>query len=462
MIERLKQESGVAIITVVLLAMVVAAVAATLMLRSLRNYDETLAERQRVDALSVAESGLDAGVFELNEDDAYFSVPNSYGYAAPFTTDQAERAWVLTAVSALALSPTGSGNGEYVIVKPQGRDVVYAVGYIPTLIDADVSRVVKLQYGQFAHSPAGLSEALIADGNISISGNSTFTGTLGNIHANGNLSSSGATAVSGHASSGGSYSGTFITGDPANSGSTGEVKTVPRTEPIRLHHLSEYDMCNNGRVYAGPAHSDPTKQGTAGAPCSGTELANANGTEYRGWRKIGTESNGAANWDYTTEDKYPGVYFFDGGNAKIEPSPGEGTSPWEATIIANPIGGVSCPNNRGGDIEFSGNPFMIPYSAAEPWLLVAGRDLKVSGNADSYGRPGNEALVTSIEQVTVSGNPHTYGAFIINDECDTPGSLIPRTDLEISGNPIFTFNGEFGYPGTGRAGTTTTSRWSEL
>lgn len=457
--QRLSQDDGVAMVSVVLVGMLAAMAIAILALRSTRNYDETLAERQQTEAIFVAESGLNKAVFQLNNDSDYYTTPASYGYPNPFANEQAERAWVLATVTNRGLPAISSGNGEYVIVKPEGQTVTYAAGFVPSLTEARAIRVVKLEYGVTAGPALGLSEALLTGGNLVIPGSPEFYGSSGSLHTNGDISGKG--TADGYISSAGSFSGTYITGDPANSGSTGEVKSVPLTEPITLHYLSQYDMCPDGFVYAGPAYSDPAKRGVAGTPCSGTQLGDASGG-YRGWKFGGLDGGGAGKWSYGTADKYDGVYFFHEGSVKISQSPGKNTTPWEATLLVNPVGGVACPNNQGGDINISGSPYMIPYSDAAPWLMVSGRDMKLPGSADSYGRAGNPGLVTAVEQAEITGSPNIFGAFILSGECDTPGSMLPYSQQKISGSPTFTFNGEFGYPGASSSSGTTDYRWSEL
>ena len=457
---RLNQDQGVAIVSVVLLGLVATVVIALLALRAVRNTDEALAERERTEAINAAESGLEVAVFELNENSSFFTVPTSYG--APTLGDPvAERDWVLAAVTDLGLAGIDSGGGEYAIVKPEGMSVVYSAGFVPSITDARSSRVVKYQFNEVAGGPpAGLGQAFLSGGGLIIPGSPEFNGTDGNLHVNGDLSASGSPIVAGYASAGGSYSGGFIVGDPANSGATGEIKSVPLVEPNSLHGLSQYDMCNNGDVRAGPAH--PGGGGaTPGSPCTGAYIADGGGT-YRGFKHGGHEGDGSAKWSYGTADKYDGVYFFDGGSVKMSQSPGKGTTPWKATLLINPVGGYTCGSNAGGDFNVSGSPYMIPHPSAEPWLVVAGRDAKMPGSAESYGSASSPGLITIGEQIEISGSPDIYGAFIANGACDTPGSMLPFSQQKISGSPTFNWNGEFGIPGTSSSTTITNFRWSEL
>jgi hypothetical protein len=367
---------------------------------------------------------------------------------ASFANRAAEESWVVQAASDNALM-TVTG-GQYAIVKPANFDgsvsnVIYSVGYVPTRADPRRVRVIRSEY-DFAPFVPGV--ALLTGGDLTISGNPTLSGSTGSAHANGDVSISGNPSTSGYVAASGTYtvSGSPTIGDLANTGAGKPAVEVPDITPRDYYDLSEYDLCADGNVRAGPAYGGPEAPNPSLIPCAGTILADANSHEYRGWKKSGDDGSAGAKWNYGGNSTYDGVYYVYLGSVYISGNPGSSGNPWEATIIteASATGAEPhCPHT-GGDINVSGNPTLRYHDSAQPLQFMAGRDLDVSGNPGT-GDITFEGILAAHEQFDINGNPRVTGAFIAEDVCDTAGS--PVDVSRVTGNPEITYNGDLEFPG---------------
>jgi hypothetical protein len=448
-------DRGVAIITVTLVGVAVAGIVAVLSINTMRNYREAQQERQYDEVLVLAESGLDEAVFRLNADNDFTTVGTM-----PVGLDAAaEEAWVVG--QARGLTPTTGDNGEYVIVKPDGEDVVYAVAFSGDASDLTTQvRVLKAQLEVTPPVPATpyLPNTGFASAKSLTVGGDGIGGTTGGAYARGILTKgNNKTEITGCAQAYGSndFAGDNPPPPPVCEG-TGVIQTVPAVEPLDFHSLSMYDLCpagtSTGVVRAGPAYTGTgATLATAGQPCSGSDLG---APSAFGW------SGGGTSWDYLGG---AGVFYVHGGDVDVRGDSGTGDS--GATIIAsarneetlscNFATGVGSVQN--GDISVRGNVQLRPHTTALDLALVAGRDITVRGTADIWG-----ALMAR-EQVAIGGTPGANNAIIGSSPCDTPGS--PESQNEIFGTALVTYNGGLQIPnygvGTGNA-LVEIDRWSEL
>ncbi len=447
------EDGGVAIITVTLVGVVVAGLVAVMAVNTLRNYRESREERQAGEVLLLAEAGLDEAIFELNQDNAFATVG-----AMPAGLDAAsEEAWVVAEAAAMA-TITGE-NGEYVIVKPEGTDAVYSVAYTPAR-DVPSAQVQVLKADLFLEPPEPGSPFLpnrgfSSAGNLTIgnSGSAGVYGTTGGVHANGIIAQGGSATVEGCATAYGAND--FAAGNPPGCGpATGYYEPIPDVEPILFHSLSIYDLCVEagvGVVRAGPAHPGPAAPATNGLPCTGDKVGAP--TDF-GWQLK------PAGWDYQGG---AGVFYVNGGDVNVARDSGTGAS--GATIIAaatnedtltcNEATGVG--SVTGGDIGVAGGTQLTPHPSAGDLALVAGRDIRVRGNAGVWG-----ALLAR-EQISLGGTPGANNALIGSSPCHTPGSPVDRN--EFSGDANITYNGGLAIPNFGVVNpvwNVRIDRWSEL
>ncbi|MEW6581900.1 MAG: hypothetical protein AB1416_03985 [Actinomycetota bacterium] len=396
-------------------------------------------------ALHLAENGIDQTLARVQKDRTYANAP-----ALPegLYAGSAERAWVET--QAMAATPQRAPQGEFVAIKPAGRNVVYGVGWIPDRANAKRTRIVKAEYLLSAFSPA---HAVLVGGDLSITGNPTIDGSGGNVHANGDLGNTaadldiaGSPAVSGDATTAGTLT---VSGSPAIGGRSagGEPQIdIPFIDPLTewmrhakspVYSANWYDLCPDGTVRAPDGAS----------PCAGTILASGLGAGHASFRGFHLSGD---TWEMSGNDGgYHGVYYARDGNIRVTGSPATRANPWRATLIADG-GGDTCPSIGSGDVDVAGNPNMVAY--VEGLLILAGRDVDVSGNPNQASYLG---LIAAHEQVDLSGTPDIVGAVLAEDACDSSGQGGDR----ITGNAHITYDGALEVP----IGTVIrTSLWLEL
>jgi hypothetical protein len=458
-----RDEGGFSMITVILVGMVAFLLAAVMAARTWSDSNQVGNARQTEQALNVAESAIDDLLFEVVQDQAYSTAPNDNSEAMPagFASVAAEEAWV-RGEAATSTNLVTVDDGQWVAIKPPGRTVAYAVGYVPSRVDPQHTRVIRIEYD---YAATAFEAAIVTNGDLNISGNPVVNGTRGSVHTNRNLSISGAPSFSGFAAAANTAPGnvTNYTADDANSGGGKPVRTVANVNPRDQFPLAEYLLCKNGAVRAGPAYTGVgTPADPAAATCTTGDVldSDAVGSAFLGWKKTGDDSSAGAKWDMSGNTGSPGVFYIQEGSAYISGNAGSSANPWTATVIAEArVNAGHEPGHCGhvgGDIVISGNPTFTASPRGRPFGLVAGRDLSLSGNP---GVSSAEALFVAHEQLKISGDPHIYGALVVNDVCDSSSSAVSAGDDEIAGNPTITFNGTFDNP---FASSIRITRWQEL
>lgn len=429
----LRKEDGVGIIWTVLLGAVIFMMTGIMFTRSSSGLNQSQWDRNWQRSLHVAEAGIDHVLYTLTNDDTWDSsdtLPPSFG------SSDAEKTWVLSTAAASS-NLVEVSEGDWVIIKPTSGERIYAVGYVPSRATAQNTRVIRVVYDFAPFSPGA---AFVTDGNLSINGNPTFSGTEGSAHANGDIIVVGVPDFTGSLSSSGSYTpGGATIGDPDGSGGGMPTVQIPDVDPTELFYLAEYVFCADGNVYTGPAYAAGPEvvPGPSDPPCSGTLLADASTSEYRGWRKTGSSTSQGAQWAYGGNDRYDGVYYIDAGSASISGSPGDGTDPWNVTILAAAQSAFSsCSTIVGGDVIITGNPAMRSHEKGQPFIIVARRDVILAGVPSS--NVNYSGVVAAYEQIRIGGTPSIFGAIMVNDACDTPGSPVSQT--EIIGNASITYD----------------------
>lgn len=435
----LRNEEGVAIIWTILLGAVIFMMTGIMFARGSSDLNQSKWDRNWQRSLHVAEAGIDHVLYSLSSDDTWTT-----GETLPsFASNDAEKTWVL-GTAAISTELIEVSEGEWVIIKPNSGSRIYAVGYVPSRAVAQNTRVIRVVYDFAPYAPG---HAFVTDGDLTINGNGSFEGNLGSVHTNGDVDVIGSPSFTGSLTSSGTYSpGGATIGDLANSGGGMPEVDIPEVDPATLFYLAEYVLCADGRVRTGPAYAAGPEAvpGPSDPPCSGTLLADASTSEYRGWRKTGSSVSQGAQWAYGGNDRYDGVYYIDAGSASISGGPGDGTDPWNVTILAAAQSAFSsCSTIVGGDVTITGNPAMRSHEKGQPFIIVARRDVILSGNPSA--NINFDGVVAAHEQVKISGNPALFGAIIVNDACHTPGSPV-GPGSQISGNPTITYNGDLEVP----------------
>jgi type IV pilus assembly PilX-like protein len=261
-------------------------------------------------------------------------------------------------------------------------------------------------------------KAILVGGDLDIGGNASITGTLGNVHANGNLTISGNALVSQNVSATGTYS---TSGSPLIGGEAAGSQPrerIPAITPADFYDARDYLLASDGKVYKkGNVGPQPMPQGN-----------------WNGW------SFNAGSWTLSgTVIPTDGTLYIEG-NAKITGNAGVQGNPWIGTLIAT------------GDIEISGTPIMRPPNSTdssqgnplfragtENLLLVAGKDVKIVGNAQQ----SFEGIMAAHEQLEVTGNP-TLKGFMLAENATTVSNTVIND--RVNGDMSLTYNGNLHNP----------------
>lgn len=437
MTRQARDEAGAALVMAMVMGAALVIVLAAVFSRGLSQAGNAADDRCWETALDQAESALNWGLARIDEDPSFHSGVDGLE-ALVGTAD--ERLAVVAAADA-ATDLVSSSDGDGVFLRSPEAMTVHAVGYCAGRDQPDRRvRVIRAALGVSGESTVELAFGFLSVGDLEISGTPTFEGAGASVHANSRVAVSGNVGFGGGCltSSGGGQVNGRITFDsvcppPSQQFSQPEV-IVPQVSPRDLWPLSEYDLCPDRSVRAGPAH--PTHGATVGGvPCSGQVLAaNASSTAYRNWSWSGSGGTGGSVWRYGGNGSFHGSYFVYQGSAVVAGSPGSGVDPWRVSLAAEGVG--ACPDLAGGDITVSGSPVLAPYrdadgddAVAAGNGFVAGRDLVWSGNGAVQG----SFLFVSGEQTRLVGTVTVSGAFVARSACHTAGS--PVAVSQIGGNP---------------------------
>ena len=433
---RWQDESGLAMLTVVMLGTALLLVMSLVFTRGLSQFGNTSEDALWEQALAAAESGLNLGLATL-ESDGSFTTGENLPDGVVGTTD--EKGWALDAATA---HPDGdlvrTSDGEFLVIRPANAPYVYSVGYAPSR--EDEQRRVRVVRARFETEPYvgtwTTNLAFLSGDRLTFRGNPTFlTGAAVGIHANGFLDVGGSTFSDGcvSASGGAHVTGSFVQPPGCPTPGNQAIVVIPVVDPRNQWPLSQYDLCPDGTVRAGPAH--PLYGGTAtDVPCSGQTLStSAETSAYLGWNFMGCCTDGDwAQWKYGSTSPNDGVFYVYQGVASVVSSPGADLLPWEVTIIAEGRG--TCGSLQGGDVIIAGSPDMVPHSTAGNLQIVAGRDIDISGNADFTG------LAAAHEQIEITGDLDVEnGSFLAQSACSTPNSVV--TESYVGGGATITNHG---------------------
>jgi hypothetical protein len=437
----LRSDRGSALAIVMLVGTALVLITAAVVSRSNRLVGNTENDTRWDQALHVAEACVDVGLSVLGDDYEWTT-----GETLPtgMAGSEAERAWSINAALERSASDVvASPEGECLAIRPANADILYGIGFVPDRSAADRRiRVVRVEL-EFPPTtiPYSVDFALVTNDDLHINLNPTSVGSSASIHSNGTLHGTGNITL--HDACLTSADGSTLTGEvnvhglcPVSPYDVDAIE-IPEIVAREFWQFSEYDLCRDGAVRAGPAH--PTHGATAGAaPCTGDVLDDDASDEFRGWRFDGCcDDIDGAQWSYNGTVAYDGAYFFHGGTARVVASPGTNLNPWNVLIVTEAVG--LCPDQEAGDFFMLENSVIGPYTlgtnhAENTTIVIAGRDIYWGGNG-RFKAPG---IVAAAEQITVDGNPAMEGTLLAEGWCDSQNDNIDRT--EIAGNPTFTLD----------------------
>lgn len=265
--------------------------------------------------------------------------------------------------------------------------------------------------------------ALVTGGDLVLVGSPDVLGPCAGIHVNGTLQVSGNPTVDGEVTVSGTTSGAGTIHDALGNPVVPEYGMppveIPEHNPLDYCAAANYVLHDGWVVTVGPPR-DSSYAVTSGV---------------LGWQFSLAQNQ----WTLTGNQAVPGtvcVY----GNVQITGSLGSNANPMAMTILAT------------GSVHIGGNPRM-ESSHPDGILIVAGGDLKVSGNA-AGSTPAYSGLLYGGAQCQFNGTPDIYGHVLCRDDPNPPGSVDLVTQSKVNGNPrvIYDCSGE-------RRRTVRTSWW---
>lgn len=411
MSRRLHDESGAALVTVLLAIILIGGLAVSLTGFAVSESRATGNSRDYEHALHAAESAVDDVVLDLFDDSNYVT-GETYDPATPGDPDS-ERDWAIAAFEAVLADPAqaprvvAAGDAEAVGFRPTDggtpMDVIFAVGRIGDDPASAETRVLRVTFTTGTWTPP---YALLTGESVTLHGanNARIAGSAGHVHANGDLGMSGNPTISGDAyATGDAEDSSRMDGEPHSEQPPATIPDVDARRSYELrHNYSQYDpggeytgtwfdLCDDGTVRP-PA--DP-----GGAPCSHPDtVGNGSGLGFRGWTWNGNGSNRI--WTLNTTATWSGAYYVYRAEARISKT-GEGSA---VTVYAEAPSGSS----QNGSIQLTGSPTFNPH--VQGVALLADRDVKINGT----GSTGVDVsgLIAAGEQIDIGGNGTINGAVV--------------------------------------------------
>ena len=249
--------------------------------------------------------------------------------------------------------------------------------------------------------------ALASGGGMEISGNATFTGACGGIHANDSLTVDGnvtAEMVSAYDSVYGSNAGNVLdaNGDPVTPQSGAPNQPIPALDPMDLCGSADFIMRSDGTI-------------------TNVALGQTLSGEGWGWK----HDPGNDIWMTEVASQITGGTLCIEGNAQIKHDLGTPTTPVEMSVLA------------GGSVEVSADPYMIP--STEGIGIIAGGDLKLNGSPNG-GDTNYSGLFYAGSQCHLSGTPSLAGQLACADKPNPSGSSEWASENLIGGDATIHFD----------------------
>lgn len=261
---------------------------------------------------------------------------------------------------------------------------------------------------------------------FTISGNPNISGSQGSIHSNCDLTTTGTTTVSQNITAVGTMSlSTGTTNGGIRDGDAPPIPT-PVVNPADFKSLADYILTGDGKVknQGGTVLHDAATDGDnwPGNSSNSWQWADKSGANRR-WQFSGSNVHASLENKAFYFEKSAGT---DSNNVSISGSPPTGLpgSTWKMTVIAE------------GYIDASGNPTVQAADSKQNLLFVAGTDIKIGGSLTSTLVGGG--VLAAHEQIKISGNGVVTGFFLAENAAHTQ-TLVENT--VISGNITITYNG---------------------
>ncbi len=438
-----RSERGIALVVVLLLLGVMAALTTGLTLTGSTEVSMASNERYYAGARAAAEAGMNRAVNYILADtvtdllatgtvpvigNGPFELSSQYSYSFQLVDDDDP--------SLYPTPLTGPGPGTQLEqmnengdpdVDQNTRMILRAIGTGPNGTTVTVARVLQsTEIPDLPETDTVISNpAILVNGDLEIAGNSTVTGTRGNVHANGDINGNGNSyVVSGDLTATGELTGNIHAGG-LTAGNMPEI-AVPEIKASDFKSLADYILKADGTVVR--QNADGTTSPCSGASCAGDDVWSfslATGT----WSASGSMPN-------------TGTYYVEG-NVEMH---GTGKSSFTLlSVIAE------------GSIKLTGNGKFKPENGAGIQFVTNG-DFELSGTVDADDTVDMDGQIMVREQIKILGNSEFQGRVMVEDRDGATNVYDPAdpttwnnrrgtntlAENSISGNMTVTYNGSLG------------------
>jgi len=311
---------------------------------------------------------------------------------------------------------------------------------------------------QFATSSVS-DAAIVVNGNVGVSANIQILGTMGIIHANGNMTLSGNNRAQKYFSATGTITGNFTspcpngskTGAPPGCDLSTDVRQLQQPQTVPDIKPSDFIGDADYRFY--PAQTSPALPARITDKNGNIVATNCHSGCWGGWTW-----NQSQGWVANSSATMPaGTYYAVQSSFQINRTFGTSGTPLNVTFVADAnvafSGGTSYMN---GKAEKNGRKFAV----------VAGADVAAGGA--NINTSNNQSSFYARHQFRLDGGqPKIYGNILVYNEADTAlfgtQNIVQRSNgnaFVTSGDPQVIFNGNSS--SSSSSGAVTINQWREI
>ena len=429
-----RSERGIALIVVLLLLGVMTALTTGLALSGSTEVSMSANETYYAGARAAAEAGMNRAVDQILADTATnllatgavpvigngpFALTSQYGYRFQLLDDD-NPALYPAALTAAQLAQMGEDGNAATDLNT--RMILQAIGTGPNGTTITVSRV--LMSTEIPNLPSTTTvisnPAILVNGDLEIAGNSTVTGTRGNVHANGDINGNGNSYnVTGDITATGDLTGDIHAGG-LTAGNMPAI-TVPEIKASDFLSLADFILTDTGTILL-----------PGGAACGGAGPSAC----PSGW----TWTAATGTWSASGSMPSSATYYVQG---SVEMHGSGKSSFTQLSVIAE------------GSIKLSGNGKFKPENGAGIQFVTNG-DFELEGTVDADDSVDMDGQIMVREQIKILGNSEFQGRVMVEDRDGATNVYDPVTNPNgrrgaelltansIQGNMTVTYNGSLG------------------
>lgn len=348
------------------------------------------------------------------------------------------------------------GNGKYTVQTANGGQPNTKV-ITSTGVGKNGSTSIVEATIQF--TPTSVSDAaIVVNGNVNISANIQILGTMGVIHANGNMTLSGNNRAQKYFSATGSITGSFSspcpngskTGPPPSCDPVADVRQ--NQEPMSVPDIKPTDFIGDADYRFYPPQASPSLPARITDKTGNIVATNCQSGCWGGWTY-----NSSQGWVANSGSNFPsGTYYAVQSSMQVNRTFGSSSAPQNVTFVAD------------GAVSFSSGASYMDGKAVKngrKFAVVAGADVAVNGA--NINTTSNQSTFYARHQFNLGGGqPKIYGNILVYDEADAAlygQNMVQRSGglaFITSGDPQVIFSGNSA-SGSG-SGTVTISQWREV